>query len=201
MSGRSNTDGFLLLLVILGAFIAYVLSTMLPSDFGISIGVGGGAIFATLFVVWTESSIRHTDSSINKSSPLPQSKLTMWGRIIFTFSLVFGIGIPAFALGYPYVYTHFFGEKASRTAIVSGLNFSFSSRHCSNLEIENSPVAMGGRALCVSRDTLFKMSTGTSLTLKGRESVFGFNAEKILLSNPGIFDTPGVDIGLPDGSK
>ncbi len=189
-----------MLFVILGAFIAYALSTMLPSDFGISIGIGGGAIFAILFIVWTESSIRHTDSSIKKSSPLPQSKLTLWGRIIFTFSLVFGIGIPAFALGYPYVYTHFFGKQASRTAIVSGEHFSISSRQCSKLEIADSPVAMGGRALCVSRDDLFKMSNGTSLTLKGQESVFGFNVEKILLSNPGPFDTQGVDIVLPDGT-
>jgi hypothetical protein len=192
-----NAEGFLWLLLILGAFIAYKLSTMLPSDLGISIGVGGGAIFAIFFVVQSESSIKDTDPSIHKSGPLQQSKLTMWGRIIFTFSLVLFFGIPAFSLGYPYGYTHFFGKKASRTAIVSGTNFSFSSRDCPKLEIANSPVAIGGRTFCVSRDTYLITSTGTSLMLIGRESVFGFNVEKILLSNPGIFDTPGVDIKLP----
>jgi hypothetical protein len=174
----------LFLLAVVGALIDITLSTLLPSEIGINIGVGCGTILAVCLVIISEKYRKQTGISINPSRPFQKLIQITWVRICVNLTLGFSVGFSASALGCPYVYTHIFGSQATRVVRVSGWNYG-SSRRCSKPDIENSPFAMGEKALCVAKDARLSIPIGTNLILEGRESVFGFNVEKILSSRSG----------------
>jgi|GEM_PF-2119428 len=177
------TGGIILLLAIIGSLIDFTLSTMLPSELGINIGVGCGVILAVCIVAISEKSRQRIGGSITHSGAFQKLIQITWVRICVNLALGFGLGFSATALGYPYAYTHFFGRQASMIVKVAGWHYG-SAKRCAKPDIEHSPFAKGDKALCVGNDARLSMPIGASLKLEGRESVFGFNVEKILLSQP-----------------
>lgn len=177
------TGGIILLLAIIGSLIDFTLSTLLPSELGINIGIGCGVILAVCIVVITETSRKQIGGSITRSGSFQKLIQITWVRVCVNLALGFGLGFSASALGYPYAYTHFFGGQASRIVKVSGW-YHGSSRRCAKPEIENAPLAVGDKTLCVANDAKLSIPIGASLRLEGRESVFGFNVEKVLLAKP-----------------
>lgn len=177
------TGGIIVLLAIIGVFIDFTLSTLLPSELGIRIGLGFGVTLAVCLVVISEKFRTHMGTFVTHSGTFQKLIQITWVRICVNFALGFGLGFSASALGYPYAYTHFFGSPTFRIVKVSGWHHG-SSRRCAKPEIENAPLATGEKTLCVANDAKSSVPAGTSLRLEGRESVFGFNVEKLVLAKP-----------------
>ncbi|AMK77218.1 MULTISPECIES: hypothetical protein [Methylomonas] len=178
-----------LFLAIIGCIIDIALSTILPSEFGMSIGIGFGAFLALGLVILSEKTRKRIVTHNQPTKPFQKMLQITWIRIPVNLMIGAYIGVGGFTLGMSYVYTHLFGIDAIRVLKVSGWHYG-SAKACAKPEIEGRPFLIGEKALCVPKDARLSMPIGTDLNVGGRESALGFNVDKILSYKPGSGPTP-----------
>ncbi|WP_445372088.1 hypothetical protein ACH518_04935 [Methylomonas sp. HW2-6] len=174
-----------LLPAIVGCLVDITLSTILPSDLGLSVGIGYGAVLAIGLVTMTEITRNRVGTPYQANKPFQKLLQKSWIRIPITLAMGLYIGVSGIGLGAAYGYTHFFGDEVNKVFRVSGWHYG-SSRSCDKPEIEGRPLLIGKKALCVPKDARLSMPVGTDLTIAGRESVMGFNVDKISAYRPHI---------------
>ncbi len=172
-----------LFLAIVGCLVDITLSTILPSDFGLSLGIGVGVVLAIGMVVLAENARSRVGTHYQTNGQFHRMLQISWIRIPVTSMLGLYIGVSGIGLGIGYGYTHVFVVETTKVFKVTGWH-SGGSRRCAKPEIEGRPLLIGEKALCVSKDARVSLPVGTELKAEGRESVVGFNVDNILSYTP-----------------
>ncbi|ANE53759.1 hypothetical protein [Methylomonas sp. DH-1] len=168
-----------LFLSIVGCLVDITLSTILPSDFGLSVGIGVGVVLAIGMVVLAENARSRVGTHYQTKGQFQKMLQISWIRIPVTLMLGLYIGVSGIGLGIGYGYTYLFGVETTKVFAVTGWHYG-GSRRCAKPEIEGRPLLIGEKALCVSKDARLSLPVGTELKAEGRESVAGFNVNRIL---------------------
>jgi hypothetical protein len=169
----------------LGGLIGIVFSRVVPTSFGVSLGLIAGGLYGLCCVGLTEYIARRSDErarAARQVSSWSDNRIlrTVWLRVPFIFLLAFNFGYSAMAWGLAWPINMWIGSPESKVVTVSGW-VSGGARGCPHPKVREIGIEASSRALCVSSEAREQMPIGSRLRIEGRSSALGMNVEKIYI--------------------